>query len=291
MRGVRRRIRGREAAGPAAGLPAAARLAAGLLVAGTLAAGLPAVPGRCAAPPPAPPPAAAAVTAPEAVAAPEPSGVDALYARWRPLLQREAAGPGAAAEDVYKLLFQGLLGPAHAGIDSAGALAWLREEWAQARREAAALAPAATPAATPAAAPAAASATALLEPVRPDSLLVRVHLGPLVETALRGVPADAESSVTTAALAQLAGAFARTAAVWRGAPDLLPALWARAAADTALWGGAGGAARAAELGAAMAAAGWPARHHSEEYAARRAPHYRVVARDLVPPSWREGGGP
>lgn len=281
---MRRRIPGRAPAAAAVVLSAAVLLGAGLFAAGALAAelraaGPPGAPARCAAPPAAPPPAAAAVVAPEAVAPPGPVDLDAVYARWRPLLQHEAAEPGAAAEDVYKLLFQGLLGPAHAGIDSAGALAWLREEWARARREAAAPAADAAP------------ATAPLEPIRPDSLLVRVHLGPLLARALRGVPAAAESSVTAGALARLAGAFARTAAVWRGAPDLLPALWGRAAADTALWGGAAGAARAADLGAAMAAAGWPARHHSAGYAARRAPHYRVVARDLLPAPWREGGGP
>ena len=84
------------------------------------------------------------------------------YARWRPLLSA-ALAEGGGPEDLYKLLHQAIMGPAHAAVDSAAALAALRAEWAEmaARR------------------PDAPAAEPLWESIRPDGALLRVHLRPL----------------------------------------------------------------------------------------------------------------
>jgi len=200
-----------------------------------------------------------------AAAGPAPGPDD--YAAWRPLLADELAG--AAIDhptDLYKFLIQGVLGPGHAVPDAARARARLASEWSATLD----LAPA--------------GRAPLLQPLRPDGRLVRVDL-----VRLRQLVAAEGPGGESAALDTLAAVFVRTAARWPRDPGRLAALWAAAVADTALWAGAFPAASLAEL-ARQVRGTWPTLHHSPSYAARRAPHYRVVETALLPAEWRRAGG-
>jgi len=200
------------------------------------------------------------------------AGDDSLYAAWRPLLARAVrAGQGDAPADLYKLLHQGVMGPAHAVPSLSAALAWLDDEWR-------------TMAAT---ADPPVAAWPLIEPIRPDSLLVRVHLRPLA--VLAAAEPDGEAA-RRAAWSALAEAFVRTAAVWHGDSVRLRGLWARALADRALWPAAADSSLRAAFTAEVAAAGWPAVHHGAVFARTRAPHYRVVARAELPAAWMAAAG-
>lgn len=197
---------------------------------------------------------------------------DIAYPAWRPLLVRAVEdGQGDDPADLYKLLHQGEMGPAHAAPSPSAALAWLADEW----REMAAQAD--PPAAV----------WPLIEPIRPDSLLVRVHLRPLAALAAAGPGGEA---ARLAAWSDLAEAFARTATAWRGDPGLLRDLWDRAVADRALWPAPADSARRAAFTAEVAAAGWPPVHHGAAFARARAPHYRVVARAELPAAWLAAAG-
>ncbi len=201
---------------------------------------------------------------------------DALYAAWRPLLASAiAAGCGDDPRDLYKLVHQGTLGPAHAVPADGSAVAWLQREWREAAADSAGQGGSAWP---------------LFEPLRPDSQLVRVHLAPLAALVTRGVPAADQARILAAAWEQLAGAFAGTAGTWPRAPDLLRAVWTRAAADTALWAAWPGASAVGAFTGDVARAGWPAVHHSEAFVRCRRPHYRVVSRALLPPAWLAAAG-
>lgn len=213
-----------------------------------------------------------AAAAAGAVAAGPAAADDSLYAAWRPLLARAVrAGQGEDPADLYKLLHQGVLGPAHAAPSPSAALAWLDDEWR-------AMAAVADPPA---------AAWPLLEPIRPDSLLVRVHLRPLAALAAAGPGGDAARQAAWHALAE---AFVRTAAAWRGDPGRLRELWAHALADRALWPAPADSAARAAFTAGIAAADWPAVHHGAAFARARAPHYRVVARAGLPAAWLAAAG-
>jgi len=213
-----------------------------------------------------------AATADGASAAGPAAGDDSLYAAWRPLLARAVrAGQGDDPADLYKLLHQGVMGPAHAALSASAALARLDDEWR-------------TMAAT---ADPPAAAWPLLEPIRPDSLLARVHLRPLGALAASGPDGDEARRATWRALAE---AFVRTAAVWQGDAGRLRDLWARALADRALWPAAADSSRCAAFTAEVAAAGWPAVHHGASFARTWAPHYRVVARAELPAAWLAAAG-
>jgi hypothetical protein len=199
-------------------------------------------------------------------------GADSLYAAWRPLLARAvSAGQGDDPADLYKLLHQGVMGPAHAAPSASAALTWLDEEWRV-------MAATADPPA---------AAWPLLEPIRPDSLLVRVHLRPL---AVRAAARPDGDEARRAAWSALAEAFVRTAAVWHGDAGRLRDLWARALADPALWPARADSSRRAAFTAEVAAAGWPAVHHGAAFARTWAPHYRVVARAELPAAWLAAAG-
>lgn len=202
----------------------------------------------------------------------DPAGDAPLYAAWRPLLTEAVlAGQGDDPADLYKLLQQGVMGPAHAASSPAAARTWLDDEWR-------AMADAADPPGV---------AWPLLDPVRPDSLLVRVHLRPLA--ALAGVTRGADAA-RDSLWSLLATAFVRTATGWRGDPARLRSLWNRALADSALWPAASDPVRRGVFTAGIAAAGWPAVHHGAEFARTRAPHYRVVARAELPAAWLAAAG-
>jgi hypothetical protein len=186
------------------------------------------------------------------------------YLAWRPLLAQELAERDVRdPEDLYKFLHQGVMGPGHAGADSAHLRVWLDREWDE----------------MPAAADTAAAAVPrppLLTPLRPDGRLVRVDL-----MRLRDLAGDDAA----AARGLLAAAQTRTAAVWSGDTAIFAGLWRAAAADTALWAGRLDPDSLAVLTRETAAAGWPAVHHGDAYRERWQPHYRVVDPALLPPEW------
>lgn len=164
------------------------------------------------------------------------------------LLRAHAARyPGLRLEDVYKLLHQAALGPAHA-VDGAAARERLARE-VEALEEG--------------------PEEPLVDPLSPDGRLVRVHLRPYVAA---GGASD-----------ELADAFVETARTWVPAVDQL-ARFCGCLGDLADAGGL--AFPRAEVTAYMAAReaeGWPAVHHSAAFRTAWHPAYRVVDRALLPP--------
>lgn len=156
--------------------------------------------------------------------------------------------------DLYKLLHQGEFGSEHAVADRQTAAVRLEQELAQ---------------------PGPGPAEPLLDPIRADGALVRVHLRPWLE--LRVDPSI------------LLEAFLQTARRWRGSPLILEASLEAAArlADQIGLAREGVTTRAAE----MKAAGFPAVHHSSAYETAYRPAYRVIAvrflpRSLLDTAWR-----
>lgn len=154
--------------------------------------------------------------------------------------------PAMALEDVYKLLHQAALGPAHAA-DAATVLARLESEMGSLGEG---------------------PDEPLVDAISPDGRLARVHLRPW---AARGLSAAA-----------LAEAFAATGAHW--APD--PAKLARFCACLGDLADAGGVpAPRAEVEAFVARCStesWPALHHSEAFRRAYSPAYRLVDVTLLP---------
>ena len=184
------------------------------------------------------------------------------YAAWRPLLAAEMAGAGVdRPDDLYKVLHQAVMGPAHAVPDVAHARRWIAREWAEARGLPVAGRP------------------PLLAPLRPDGRLVRIDL-----VRLRLLVAAAGPDAETAAMDTLAAVFARTARRWERRPEALGRIWGQAVADTALWRGRIAGIDLAHLDREVRP-DWPAVHHSDSYRVRRAPHYRVVDPALLPAAW------
>lgn len=167
---------------------------------------------------------------------------------WSVLIARHAERyPKLEAQDVYKLLVQATPGAEHAAPSETAALAWLAREVATLGEEP--------------------TDETLIEPITPDGALVRVHLRPFMS---RGGDVRA-----------LARAFAATGRRKFGSREELAERWriveTLAAAGRLPFGG--GDAKA--LGARMAAAGWPAVHHTAAYRAAYRPAYRLVARELL----------
>jgi len=154
--------------------------------------------------------------------------------------------PGLGLEDIYKLLHQAALGPAHA-VDGPAA----RERLA---REATELGEGPD--------------EPLADPISPDGRLVRVHLRPYVAQGRD--------------LNKLADAFAETARTWTPATDRL-AKFCGCLGDLA---DAGGIAFArtdvVAYMSARAAEGWPAVRHSPAFRAAWRPAYRVIDITLLP---------
>lgn len=154
--------------------------------------------------------------------------------------------PGLGLADIYKLLHQAALGPAHA-VESLAARDRLT-------REAADLGDGPD--------------EPLADPISPDGRLVRVHLRPYVA---RGRD-----------LNSLADAFAETARTWTPATEKL-AKFCGCLGDLA---DAGGIAFAridvVAYMNARAAEGWPAVRHSAAFRAAWRPAYRVIDITLLP---------
>ncbi len=151
--------------------------------------------------------------------------------------------PAMTAQDVYKLIYQGVLGPEHLMPSPEAFTAVLQAELAglQAGR-----------------------GEALLEPVRPDGALSRINLRawlslgrPLDDLTAECLSAGRRAWGTPAGLRQVWAHF--TALARRGDfPAIVPA-------------------QVAALQAQLEAAGFPALHHSKIYTGRYQPAYRLVA--------------
>lgn len=158
-----------------------------------------------------------------------------------------ARHPDMRPADVYKLLHQAALGPAHAITQGDAETALLAEI---------------------AALPPAAQADPLFEVISPDGRLARVHLRPYLAAGHDPVA--------------LARAFAATAAGYEGSVERL-ARFCGCLGDLADAGGL--PFPRAEVEAFMNARrdeNWPAVRHSESYRAAHAPAYRVVDLQCLP---------
>lgn len=151
--------------------------------------------------------------------------------------------PSASVEDAYKWLFQAARGGEHAVASEASARAWLEEEWA-------ALGPPRP-------------GERLVEPLRPDGLVVRVHLRPF-----RAAGGDREA---------LLAAFLESARLFRPDRSLFVASWREL--GTLLPDRPGAPMTRADFAAldrAAEAAGWPAGRHGPGFERAHAPAYRVL---------------
>ena len=162
------------------------------------------------------------------------------------LAQQAARYPRLQVPDLYKLLYQAVWGSEHAVDDAGRARAGLECE---------------------AAALQAGPVEPAIEPISPDGCIVRVNLRPYLAGG--------------GALLALLEAFLRTARSRRGSPAQFRQYWAwarRMAQEGALHLDSE---EMRALFAEMEARGFPAVHHSEEYARAYHPAYRVVAREYL----------
>lgn len=164
----------------------------------------------------------------------------------RILAQHAARYPRLQVQDLYKLLYQAVWGSEHAVGDAGEACTRLE-------REAAALGEG--------------PVEPVIEPISPDGHIVRVNLRPYLAGG--------------GALPALLEAFLRTARSRRGSAEQFGQYWA--CAERMAWEGALNLAREElqEFFLEMAARGFPAVHHSEEYRRAYRPAYRVVAGEYL----------
>lgn len=155
--------------------------------------------------------------------------------------------PAAEPIDLYKLLHQSAMGPAHAVSDVVGARSRLQAEAREARSRIGS---------------AAARLEPLWDPIAPDGSLGRVHLMPYLAAGRL--------------LESLLLAFVRTAEVFKPEPELLAAR-CRTLIDLARAGRLNVPANdLSALIARMATDGYPAAHHSSRYRTTYRPAYRIV---------------
>ena len=167
------------------------------------------------------------------------------------LVEQARRYPLWEAPDLYKLLHQATLGSEHAAPDAAKARRRLEEEMAG-------MGPG--------------PAEPLLDPIRADGALARVHLRPWREAGLDP--------------AILRDAFLETAITWGGSVGELEEAWRRAGEQAEEWGLRAEA--VAALAADLKAAGFPAVSHSAAYRLHYRPAYRVVAPRLLPADLQAG---
>ncbi|MBM3695434.1 MAG: hypothetical protein FJW79_05825 [Actinobacteria bacterium] len=157
--------------------------------------------------------------------------------------------PGWEAVDLCKLAHQATLGSEHAAPREPAAREWLERELQE-------MGPG--------------PVEPLVDPIRPDGALVRVHLRP-------GQAAGLDPGV-------LLDAFLGTARGWVGSVSDLEVVLEWAAEHAGAFGLDGAA--VTDLAVRMREAGYPAVHHSAAYSRRYRPAYRVVAARLLPEAWR-----
>jgi hypothetical protein len=159
--------------------------------------------------------------------------------------------PAMQLEDVYKLAHQSCLGSEHAVADRDDAKRRLEEELARLDEG---------------------SEEPMVDPIRPDGRIVRVHLRPLVAGG-----GDA---------AQLLEAFVRTANEFEGSNALLKSFWTDVEAMAAAGRVPFAQADAEAYWRRMEALEHAAVRHSAVYRATYRPAYRVVAAEFLPEALR-----
>ncbi len=208
---------------------------------------------------------------------PADSSRDDLYTAFRPLLARELKDRAIDQPvDLYKYLYQGVMGPAHAEVSEAAALSWLQREWQEIQAQVETSVRGHFP---------------LCVPLRPDSQLVRIHLEQLAAWVAASMPPAEREQILASTWEHLATAFSRTAATWVPDLSLLCGMWERIVADRPLWNEHFTPQALTDFTRAVSGAGWPAVHHSDAYRKAWDPHYRVVARNQLPPTWTWPGSP
>jgi hypothetical protein len=165
----------------------------------------------------------------------------------RLLADQAARYPGMQVQDLYKFLHQAALGSEHAVRDTAMARNWMDREIAS-LDTAAAFEP-------------------LIDPLLPDSQLVRVNLRPYLRKG-----GDPEL---------LLHAFVRTANEYPGDSAALERFWSIAEVMCAEGGLPFPAAELEAFFAARREQGFPAVHHSEDYGRLYRPAYRVISREFL----------
>lgn len=166
------------------------------------------------------------------------------------VLEHASRYPWWVASDLYKLIYQAAMGSRHAVPDREEARSRLEVEIANLREG---------------------PDEALLDPIAPRGVIVRVHLRPLLQKGL--------------ATEDLLEAFLHTANAFRGEERALRSYMIQSIelADHSLIH-----IRLHDLTrylGLMSSAGFPAVHHSEEFNRVYHPAYRVVARQYLPKEW------
>ena len=166
---------------------------------------------------------------------------------WQATLAEHARRyPLMSADDMYKLIHQGVFGSEHAAPDEASARAWLMDELAGLDAVAG-------------------SSEPVVEPIAPGGTVVRVHLRPFVAD---GGNVDA----LLAAFLETSRSVRGDIAEFRCVAGVVPAI------DPLRWPAQGWQAFVSDL----IERGVPALHHSPRFTDAYAPAYRVVAGGLVP---------
>lgn len=166
---------------------------------------------------------------------------------WQAILAEHARRyPLMAADDMYKLIHQGVFGSEHAAPDEASARAWLLDELAGLGAAAETSGPA-------------------VEPIAPDGAVVRVHLRPFVAG---GGDIDALLVAFLGTARSVRGDIAGFRCVAGVVPSIDPLRW-----PAEEW---------QALVSDLIERGLPALHHSPAFTEAYAPAYRVVAGSLVP---------
>ena len=160
----------------------------------------------------------------------------------RTMLNQLKLYPEMQVQDVYKLVFQAAFGPQHAAIDSAMVFDWLNGEWATVDTT---------------------NPAPEIEPITPDSSMVRVNLG-----AYKRNGGDKQS---------LGMKFLHTARHFRGSKKIFLKYWRDvellAKKDLIPFTRQ----ELADYLRQMKKKGLPAMHHSEKYMQLYKPSYRVIA--------------
>jgi hypothetical protein len=154
--------------------------------------------------------------------------------------------PELQVQDLYKLTHQAALGSEHAVKDIRTARQWLAREIDQLPDV---------------------STERIIDPINPDQSIVRVHLKPYIDAG-----GDPE---------RLLRSFIRTANEYKGSIELLKQYWKWIETSASCGELPFPPEVLDSMIVRMASLDFPAVHHSKQYKAAYAPHYRVIARRFL----------
>jgi len=163
------------------------------------------------------------------------------------LVAHDRRYPGSNEQDLYKLIFQAVMGNEHAVTDQTGISRWMEEElrtMGEGPEE------------------------RLLDPISAEGNIVRVHLRPMVKAGL-------DSGV-------LLKAFLQSASIYHGSLQILQSSLTDAEELANTGGISVPADKARNFFRQMQEDGYPAVHHSESYEKLYRPAYRVVMKAAIP---------